>query len=189
MTDMPLRWGKVFEAGTYATKDFSMTPEELRAAVAAFEPVPIDLEHRVTIFSGKLGTLQEVKLADDGRTLLGGVAEAPWLSTLLGNTVRKVSCTWDKATKHLLALAYTLDPHIEDAAIFSAQAAFAKADDRARVDELLAMTPLGQQVLRDRKAKEQAEADKLKAKHTLQPVVSHLSAQGQEYLKNWRKGS
>jgi hypothetical protein len=121
--DLVVRRGKVFEAGDYPDKSFSLTSEELRAAVAAFEPVPIDLEHMSTPLDGKLGTLTSVEMGDDGFSLFGTVALPAWLDALLEGTGRKVSATWDRTTKTLLGLALVNTPRITDAALMAAFAA------------------------------------------------------------------
>lgn len=124
LDDIVLRGGKLFEAGDYADKQYSMTPEELAAAVANFRPVPLDLEHTPTVLDGKLGELRAVALGEDGRSLVGTVALPRWLDDVLGG-VTKVSCTWDRATKQLAKLALVRNPRVADAAIMAAFADFA----------------------------------------------------------------
>jgi len=114
-----LRRGKLFEAGDYPDKSYSMTPEEIMAAVADFQPVPLDLEHTPTVLDGKLGELRAVELGDDGWSLYGTVALPPWLDEQLGGEC-KVSCTWNRDTKHLQKLALVQNPRISDAAIMAA---------------------------------------------------------------------
>lgn len=122
---MVIKEGKIFEAGDYPDKGIAFTPEDLQAAVAAFAPVDLDLEHIPTVLDGKLGQLQEVKTADDGKTLMGKVAIPEWLDKAVGNVPLKVSCTWDRASKKLAKLALVLQPRVSDAAIMSAFAEFA----------------------------------------------------------------
>ncbi|MGN6810144.1 MAG: hypothetical protein ACTHMP_04660, partial [Thermomicrobiales bacterium] len=124
---MVLRRGKHFEAGEYADKAYSMTPEELLAAVADFQPVPLDLEHTPTVLDGKLGELRAVELGADGWSLYGTVALPQWLDEQLGGEC-KVSCTWDRNTKTLTKLALVNNPRVPDAAIMAAFAASQRHD-------------------------------------------------------------
>jgi len=128
-----LRRGKVFEVGEFPDKGFSLTAEEAAAAVASFAPVPANLEHRQTVLDGRLGDLVEVKLADDGKTLLGTLLEPKWLADLLPNGARKVSLEWDKAKKQIVGIAHVLSPRIADAAVFNAYAQFAKGETVAAI--------------------------------------------------------
>jgi hypothetical protein len=125
------RWfkftGKIFEAGDYPDKEFHITAEELAAAVTDFKPVPIDLEHRATVLSGKLGTLEKVELDEGGKTLKGEAKIPEWLHKCLEAGKVKVSCTWDKLTKRLIGLALTLNPRVSDAALVAEYAAFVGA--------------------------------------------------------------
>lgn len=135
-----VRWGKIFETGKWPDKKFSLNEEEMKEAVADFSPVPVDLEHTSTPLDGKLGQLEAVKVAEDGKTLMGGVAFPKWLNTALGNTAIKVSCTWDRATKKLAGIALTNNPRISDAALMSAFADFAgkrnSSTDQKLLDEV-----------------------------------------------------
>lgn len=115
-----VREGKVFEAGDYPDKELTVTPDDLQAAVAAFEPVPVDLEHVPTLLDGKLGRLESVRIADDGKTLVGRVSLPRWLSDALGNEPVKVSTTWNRMTKKLMGLALVRHPRVSDAALMSA---------------------------------------------------------------------
>lgn len=119
-SDIVTRKGKIFEAGDYPDKQFAITPEELAAAAADFKPVPLDLEHRSTVLDGRLGELSGVELSEDGRTLYGSVALPRWLDSLLDEGKRKVSCTWDRATKRLQGLALVNQPRITDAVLMAA---------------------------------------------------------------------
>jgi len=134
MTEMIRRPGKIFATGNYPDKGFSMTPEELKAAVADFQPVPVDLEHLPTVLSGKLGMLESVSLSDDGNDLLGNVALPTWLHALLEDGNRKVSCTWDKATKRLLGLALVRTPRVSDAALMAAFSTAADTHDLVTIE-------------------------------------------------------
>lgn len=142
--DFVLRSGKLFEAGHYADKDFSITPEEMLAAATEFAPVPVDLEHAHTPFlNGKLGELRSVKVGDNGWDLLGTVALPKWLDDALEGTGRKVSATWDRATKRLAGLAIVENPRVTDAALMAAfsvnEIAHAEGDEQTQaLDALMA---------------------------------------------------
>jgi hypothetical protein len=125
-----LRSGKLFQAGDYPDKEFSMSEAELAAAVAAFEACDIDLEHTPTVLSGKLGRLESVTLSDDGKSLHGIVRLPKWLDDQLGETECKVSATWDRVTKQLKGLALVIDPRVPDAVLMAAFAAFAAEEGR-----------------------------------------------------------
>ncbi len=112
---------KLFEAGDYPDKSFSMTPEELWAAVEQFNaPVPVDLEHTSTVLDGALGEVRGLRLSPDGAQLLGAVAIPAWLDSLLGPEDRKVSCEWDRDKRTLRRLALVKNPRITDAALIAA---------------------------------------------------------------------
>lgn len=115
-----LRTGKIFESGSYPDKKFEMTSEELLDAIADFQPVEVDLEHMPTILDGKLGKLEAVAIGANGKDLIGTVRLPKWLDTQLGEAERKVSATWDRATKKLLKLALVRNPRVKDAALMAA---------------------------------------------------------------------
>lgn len=122
-----LRRGKLFEAGEYPDKGYSMTPAEIINAVERFTSCPLDLEHVPTVLDGQLGEVYSIETDDDGRTLFGTVAVPTWLDTVLGGAV-KVSCTWDRDSKELARLALVKAPRVADAAIM---AAFSAAQEDA----------------------------------------------------------
>lgn len=123
--DYVLRTGKIFECGNYADKNFSLTPAEAQAAVAAFAPVPNDLEHRPSILDGKLGHLQAVEMAADGLSLVGTVAIPKWLHETIGDAPLKASLAFDRTTKRIAKNGLVLDPRVADSALFGAYAEFA----------------------------------------------------------------
>lgn len=118
-----LRRGKLFEAGEYPDKQFSITEEELDAAVTAFTPVPNDLEHTPTILSGKLGEVRSVERV--GNELFGVVAVPKWLDDITKTEPIKTSLTWARDTKQIVGNALVLNPRIQDAQL---QAAFTAAN-------------------------------------------------------------
>lgn len=132
------RTGKIFEAGQYKDKKFEISPEELCEAIADFKPVDLDLEHMPTILDGKLGRLEAVALGADGWSLIGTVKLPKWLDEQLGDADRKVSATWDRATKRLNKLALVRNPRVKDAAVMAAFVAheFSDSVEDATEDEL-----------------------------------------------------
>lgn len=121
--DYVTRTGKIFEIGDYPDKGFTLTESEADAAIAAFQPVPLDLEHTPTILDGKLGTLKRVWR--DGASLFGETELASWLDARLTDDERKVSCTWDRERKTLAKLALVRSPRVSDAVLMSAYSDFA----------------------------------------------------------------
>lgn len=122
------RSGKIFQIGSFIDGQglpFEMNATELQAAVAGFSPVPVDLDHHITILSGKLGTLSEVSTTKECDLLFGTVALPKWLDDIVGPDPLKVSTTWDRASKRLTGLALAVNPVIDDAQIVSAFAQFA----------------------------------------------------------------
>jgi hypothetical protein len=127
-THMVHHWGKLFEVGSWPDKGFSLDADEMAAAVAAFQPVPIDIEHRPSKLDGKLGYLEQVELTDDGQELYGMWAMPAWLDQALGDEERTVSTHWDPPTKRLIGLALVRNPRIEDAVLMAAFSNAAVAD-------------------------------------------------------------
>ena len=112
------RTGLLFRAGEYEDKNFSLTEDELAEAVADFSPVDLDLEHVPTVLDGRLGTADAVWAR--GSELFGSVTLPRWLDALLEDGERKVSCSWDRATKRIAGLSLVRAPRITDAALYSA---------------------------------------------------------------------
>jgi hypothetical protein len=138
--DFVIRHGKVFECGDYPDKHFSLTPDEAAAAVAAFSPVPNDLEHRPTILSGHLGELTNVSVAEDGTSLMGSVRIPRWLHDAIGDAPLKTSLAWDIPTKRIIKNGLVIEPRVPDAALFTAYAEFAgKRHSQADQDALQAV--------------------------------------------------
>lgn len=118
--DDVIRHGKLFNVGSFPDKQFDLSPEEMWLAVESFTAVPVDLEHTPTVLQSKLGTLERIEQSSDGSVLYGDVRLPKWLDDLLGDDERKVSCTWDRATKRLTGLALVRTPRIADAALMAA---------------------------------------------------------------------
>lgn len=127
------RRGPIFVAGDYPDKRYSMTPEEIRAAAADFDgPIDLDIEHAPSILDHKLGQLVSVDASEDGQTLFGLVALPKWLDDVIGPAARKVSASWDRATKRLVGLALVVRPRVADAALMSA---FSAATEGGRMGQ------------------------------------------------------
>lgn len=124
------RSGPIFEAGEYEDKAFSLSLDELQAAVSNFKPVELELEHYDTqgqpnILSGKLGRLVETHVGQDGKTLMGKTLIPEWLHKLYEGQPIKVSAVWRQADKVLERAGLVLNPRVPSAAIFTAYAQFA----------------------------------------------------------------
>lgn len=119
-----IRRRKVFEAGDFPDKDFSLSPEEALAAAATFSPVDLDLQHVPSVLDGKLGKLLSLIPVDGGRELWGDVGIPQWLDQVLQNTPVELSAAWDRATKRLMRLALVVRARIPDAVLMSAFAQF-----------------------------------------------------------------
>jgi hypothetical protein len=105
-----LKFGFLFAAGDYADKQFSLTPAELLAAAAAFQPVEADFGHIEGTANGHMGRLVAVQASDDGSELYGLFEEPKSYPVSLG---------WDRAKKTILGIAArTGKPRIADAAVF-----------------------------------------------------------------------
>jgi hypothetical protein len=138
------RTGLIFRCGDYASHDFSLTAEEMAAAVAAFAPVPIELSHMPTVLDGKLGELVAVEQRGD---VLYGTARLPeWLDGLLDEGKRKVSVVWDRATKRITRLGIVPHPRVPDAVLMAAFAAANPPAPAARRARTAAATAHLQQI-------------------------------------------
>lgn len=121
------RTGVIFRAGDYPSHGFTLTSDEMMAAIENFEPVSIDLEHTPTLLDKKLGMLTDVTTLDDMVTLVGTVELPAWLDKALEDRNLTVSTTWlefDDGSKRIGGLALTGTPAIKDAVLFSAYTAF-----------------------------------------------------------------
>jgi hypothetical protein len=119
----------IFRAGRYEFADappFEMTPADIRAAAAGFEPVPLHDTHRSdgSIFHGKLGELVAAEPSADGAVFGGTVRVPKWLDDLFQGVALPLSATWDRVTKRLKNVALLTNPRITDARL---EAAFAAA--------------------------------------------------------------
>lgn len=130
-----LRAGKIFEAGEYPERGFTLTVPELEAAAAAFSPLPLKLQHVDTPLDGKLGVLESLHVA--GAELIGRARLPRWLDRLIPD--KRVSCGWDRATKRLAELSLVTEPRITDAVLYAACSAdremAANLADTAYIDQ------------------------------------------------------
>lgn len=117
-SDHIVRNGKIFEAGEYKDKAFSITEDELAAAVAGFSPCDVDYQHVSGPLDGQLGKLEKVWIGDDKKSLFGSVSLPKWLDDIL--PIKKVSATWDRAKKTIRGLALVTNPRVTDAAVMAA---------------------------------------------------------------------
>jgi hypothetical protein len=127
--DYVLRRGKVFEIGNYPDKNFSLTLDEAKAAIENFQPCNANLEHKNTILDGRLGSLVEVSMGADGKSIFGTVAEPKWLADLLPEGERKVSLEWDTKKKQMVGIGHVLNPRVPDAVVFNAYAKFSAGEE------------------------------------------------------------
>lgn len=118
--ELVIRTGKIFECGDYEDREFSFDEDDLEHAVEAFRPCPVDLEHVPTVLAGKLGEVRRIFPGEDGTSVMGEVALPAWLDRLLSDGERRVSATWDRATKTLKGLALVRNPRVSDAALMAA---------------------------------------------------------------------
>lgn len=158
-----LRRGKIFAAGDYPDKDFSLTPKELRKIVKDFEgPVELDSEHERSIFDGKLGRLVGIESAENGQELHGIVEIPKWLDPILMEAGGKVSAAFDRITKKLVGLALTINPRVPDAALMAAFSIGQVANGNVSVEELVAMAANDDKKAAKKKAKLESTLAKVK---------------------------
>lgn len=132
------RTGRIFREGDYGEKG-KYTAADIDA-MAGKGALPINIEHRKSLFDGKLGSLEEWWADTDEqgtRCLFGRWREPEPLALLLGDTTRGASIEIDKATKKPVALALTYNPHITDAALFHAVEEACEKFSRGEEIELL----------------------------------------------------
>jgi hypothetical protein len=130
----------LFKAGEYPDKAFTMTPEELYAAIEQFQPVSGNIEH-TDYLQGKACEVRSIRFDEtDSFTLLGEVAVPLWLDAHLEGHERRLSCEWDRDTKTLAGIALTVTPRVAEAALLSAFTDFAgKRHSAADIQDLQAI--------------------------------------------------
>lgn len=160
-SDVVIRRGLVFRSGSYADKNFELSPKELKRVVKNFEgPVLIDSEHERSIFDGKLGQLMSVEASKDGTELHGLVAIPKWLDPILMAAGGKVSAAFDRATKKLVGLALTINPRVSDAALMAAFSTDMAAHGAVSVDDLISMAKKDDKKMGKKQAKQDPKAAK-----------------------------
>jgi hypothetical protein len=114
--------GVIFRSGIYPIQAYEMNPDDMRAAVADFSPVPLDLGHpsAPSPMDGHLGQLESVELSEDGTTMFGVAAIPRFVMEKMGAAKLKVSASFDRATKRLRSLSLVTRPQIEDAELYAA---------------------------------------------------------------------
>lgn len=119
----------LFRCDDYPDKNFSLSPEEAEFSVIPSFPAPgveLDLEHKPTVLSGKLGRLTKVFSSPNDPYLLSGETRIPkWLDALLGPADRKLSVAFDRTTKNIIGCGLVRNPRVSDAAMM---AAFARSE-------------------------------------------------------------
>jgi len=116
----------LFEAGDYADKAFTLSPEEQWAAVESFAPVWGNIEH-TDFLKGRACEVRSIRLDEgDSHTLRGEVAVPLWLDENLGDEERRLSCEWDRDAKTLLGIGLVVHPRLPDAALMAAFTAYAE---------------------------------------------------------------
>ena len=113
--------GTIFRAGSYPKQKIDVSAADIDAAVAAFQPVKLNVEHSDSIFTGRFGEL--TRIWRDGEELKGEVRTPAWFrDEVVEGGKLKVSTEWDRASKLLVGLATSLNPQVEAAeltAVFS----------------------------------------------------------------------
>jgi hypothetical protein len=184
-----VRKGLLFRAGQYPDKGYSMTPEELTAAAAAFSgPLKLDMEHTPTPLDGALGELRSVEVRDG--VMYGEVALPTWLDGELeksGNG-RKVSCLWDRATKQLRGLSLVRTGRLEDAALMAAfSAAHPVEEQPAQRKGWLASLVAKFTRAAEETADEAAAEAKAAAEAAFTAEVARIRADAEETVKEQRR--
>lgn len=131
---MVVRAGLLCKAGEYPAHNFSLSPDDIRRAVANFRPGYVEMEHftsthQRSMLDGECGELRGVWASDDGTELYGDVALPEWLDTLSGKFGQKVSAVWSASDKSLKGVGMVLDPQVPEAALMSAVTALGKRHD------------------------------------------------------------
>lgn len=111
--------GKLFKAGDYPERQFSMTPLELHDTITRFvAPAPMDLHHKPSIFGnvdlrGEFGQIEQVWSDEPGEWIMAKVRKPKWLQKVMPET--RVSATFAREDKSLVAAAWTHSPVVPDA--------------------------------------------------------------------------
>src|SRR5438309_607991 len=80
-----------------------------------FSKVELDLEHKPTVLSGKLGHLTRVEMSQSDPYLLSGEVRIPkWLDGLLGPEDRKLSAAFCRTSKRIIGCGIVRNPRVND---------------------------------------------------------------------------
>lgn len=110
---------RLFKIGEYPDKSFSLTAEEADAAVAAFAPTPILLEHgRTAVGRTEFGTLDSLRR--DGDWLYGVTRMVDAAAKALKGSTPKLSMSWDRATKLPVEVSLVQVPRVAEAGLVAA---------------------------------------------------------------------
>lgn len=119
-----------FRCGDYPDKQFSLSPEEAEFSVVPTFPitgVELDLEHKPSVLSGKLGTLHTLFPSPQDPWVLSAECRIPkWLDNVLGPEDRKISVAFNRFTKQVVGCGLVRNPRVTDAAMMCA---FAKDEE------------------------------------------------------------
>lgn len=156
-----------FRAGSYPDKKFSMTTEELRAAVRNFsQPLDMDSEHKASVFDGSLGKLVGVEM--NGKNAMSAFVAVPaWLEEVVPPEKQAISLSFHPKKKNIVGTAWTHNPRITEAkmaASFSADVeengdldTIDDIEDEFDIDE----TPPPPKAKKAKKAKAKVEIDEI----------------------------
>lgn len=126
------RTGKIFQAGNYPSKKFSLDAAEMEAVCREFQPVTLHAEgdrpsakvnvgHKPTLFDlGELGLV--AKIWNNGTDLFADVKIDKDIDAYFQKhgIEAKVSAEWDIDTKKLIGLSLEHNPYFKDAALYAA---------------------------------------------------------------------
>jgi hypothetical protein len=124
-----IRTGLIFQCGLYPDKHFELTESEADAAIRAFTPAPININHGPSPLDGFLGFVR--RIWRQGKDLFAEYAIPKALHDLVGGQPLKVSSEWDTVSdgqKRLTGCALVLHPRVKSAAMFYG---FSQARDQA----------------------------------------------------------
>lgn len=108
----------LFRAGDYPEKQFSMSPDELKARAQSWQPVLGNVQH-TDFLKGRAGRIDKAWTPDDGQTLFGEVKIPLGLDEQLSENERKLSMEWNRFGKFEEGFALVTNPHISDAVLMS----------------------------------------------------------------------
>lgn len=114
----------LFRCGDYPDKKFSLTLDEAKVALKDFQPLNLDLEHKPSVFDGKLGKLATIKLDEANKTFSGEVVIPKWAHEVLPKDKRGLSLSFDPKTKRIRGCSLVVNPRINDAGMQAMFAAF-----------------------------------------------------------------